>query len=237
MAARNPSFGSKAGRRDRPISVLLVDGDDVTAERIRTYFARNRVLVTVAPTLAAARALLDCGQLPIDVVILELRLTDGRGESLLADLEVRSRQPAVIVTSSSLSDLRADAWEYRPIAVTKPVASAVLLRMVRTVVGGYARPVIERFVTRCSLTKREAEAIVLVARGLRAKEIAERMRVREPTVYTHLTNICAKTDCSDYHEIVAKLFSFACQTIGHTPPDHTAFAEAMSRHRHSASAG
>jgi hypothetical protein len=57
------------------------------------------------------------------------------------------------------------------------------------------------------------------------KEIAERMNCSAPTVYGHLDRICEKTHCQDYHEVVAKLFSFACQARGHTPPDLNAFRD------------
>jgi DNA-binding NarL/FixJ family response regulator len=228
MAQHNLPSHTKPLPRSRPIRVLLVDGDSVGTAEIARFFHRNRVEVTVANTLAEARALLQQEHIAIDVVVLELRLPDGRGESLLPDLEGQARQPAVIITSSFLPELHAEALEYRPIAVSKPISTAALLRMVRTVVGGYARPVIKRFVTGFYLTKRETEAMVLVARGLRAKEIADRMACSEPTVYSHLANICAKTGCIDYHEIVAKLFSFACQAVGHTPPDHRAFAGSLA---------
>jgi DNA-binding NarL/FixJ family response regulator len=227
MAQGNCKVHTKVFQRGRLIRVLLVDGDPVSTVEIAKFFSRHRVQVAVAKTLAEARALLRKDDVAFDVVIFELRLPDGRGELLLPELEGLARQPAIIITSSFLPELRAEALEYRPIAVSKPVSTAALLRMVQTVVGGYARPVIKRFVTGFSLTKRETEAMVLVARGLRAKEIAEQMDCSEQTVYCHLTNICTKTGCTDYHEIVAKLFSFACQAVGHTPPDHKSFAGSL----------
>jgi DNA-binding NarL/FixJ family response regulator len=207
----------------KPIRVLLVEDDSCAADAIACNFSRNALEVTVARTLADAKAFLREGASPFDVVILELHLPDGRGESLLPDIETCPRQPATIITSASLQELQTDALVYRPITVSKPVSPAALLRMVRTVVGGYARPVIERFVTGIDLSRRETEAIVLVAQGLKAKEIAGRMRCSEPTVYGHLARVCEKTGCSDYHEVVARLFAFACQAVGHTPPDHKAF--------------
>lgn len=211
----------------RPIQVLLVDGDATGAKEIEDYFRRHGVSLETVSTLASARELLARSGSIFDVVILELMLTDGRGESLLADLEGPPRQPAVIIVSSHLSELRPETMEFRPAILSKPVSSAALLRMVKTLVGGYTGLVISRFANGLNLTKRESEALVLVARGLRAKEMANCMGCSEQTVYTHLTNICTKTGCGDYHEIVARLFSFACQALGHTPPDHAAIAETM----------
>jgi hypothetical protein len=54
--------------------------------------------------------------------------------------------------------LRADALEYRPVVIAKPVSTTALLRMMRTAVGGYARPVIRRFITGFDLNKCETEA-------------------------------------------------------------------------------
>jgi DNA-binding NarL/FixJ family response regulator len=213
------------------IHVLLVENDSCAVDAIVRDFSRNTVNVTVAHTLAEARMFLRQTEVSFHVVILDLRLPDGRGESLLPNIEACSRQPAVIITSAFLPELHMDALQYRPVVVAKPISTAALLRMVRTVVGGYARPVIRRFVRGFNLSRRETEAIVLVAQGLKAKEIADRMRCSEPTIYGHLAHVCAKTDCSDYHEVVAKLFAFACQALGHTPPDHRAFVERRGRAR------
>lgn len=219
--------GEAASGHSRSISVLLVENDLRSAAAIARDFARSGVKVTVARTLADARVCLHQSQPAIDVVISELRLPDGRGESLLADIEACPRQPAVIITSAFPAELQAAALEYRPVVVAKSVGTSALLRMVRTVVGGYAKPVIKRFVSGFDLSKRETESIVLVAQGLRAKEIAERMRCSEPTIYGHLARVCEKTGCSDYHEVVARLFAFACQAVGHTPPDHKAFVDGV----------
>jgi DNA-binding NarL/FixJ family response regulator len=216
-----------ASASGRLIRVLLVEADSCAAEAIARDFSRNSVDVTVECTVADARAFLRQSTNPIDVVILALCLPDGRGESLLPDIEACQRQPAVIVTSSFLPELGAEALAYRPVIVAKPVSTMALLRMVRTVVGGYARPVIKRFITSFDLSKRETEAIVLVAQGLKPKEIADRMHCSEPTAYGHLARVCAKIGCSDYHEVVARLFAFACQSLGHTPPDHRAFVSGV----------
>jgi DNA-binding NarL/FixJ family response regulator len=160
-----------------------------------------------------------------DVVVIEIHLPDGRGESLLPNIEACSRQPAVILTSARGTGIRADALEYRPISVTKPISPAALLRVVRTVVGGYTRAVIRRFVEGFALSGREIEAVVLVAQGLKPKEVAQRMNCSEPTIYCHLTRASGKTGCKHYQEIIAKLFAFACQSVGHTPPDHRAFVD------------
>jgi DNA-binding NarL/FixJ family response regulator len=220
-----PDHASSASVSDasKPIRVLLVDDDSSVADEIVGHFTRNALTVRVARTLAEARAFLRQSAARVDVVIFSLHLPDGRGESLLPDIEACARRPAVIITSAFLPDLQPGALEYRPVAVPKPVGTDALLRIVRTVVGGYARPVIHRFVKHFALSNREAEATVLLAQGLKAKQIAEHMCCSEKTVYAHLVRVCKKTGCHDYHEVVCTLLAFACHALGHTPPEHPAF--------------
>lgn len=209
----------------KPIRVLLVDDDPSAADEIVRGFARNALTVSVARTLADARAFLHQSGNRVDVVVLALHLPDGRGESLLPEIEARARQPAVIIASADLPGLQPAALEYRPVAVPKPVSADALLRIVRTVVGGYASPAIHRFVRCFDLSKRESQATVLLAQGLSPKEIAQRMCCSEKTVYAHLVRVCRKTGCRDYHQVVCRLLAFACHGLGHTPPEHAAFVD------------
>jgi DNA-binding NarL/FixJ family response regulator len=209
------------------LHVLLVEDDPHAAHVVARDFRRSGVAVTVARTLADARAFLHGNPTDLDAILLDLRLPDGRGESLLPDIEACSPQPAVIITSAFLSELQADALEYRPTAVPKPVTTQALLRMVRVVAEGYARPVIKRFIQGFDLSKREAEAVALVVQGLKPKEIAESMHCSEKTVYAHLARVCEKTCSHDYHEVVGKVFAFACHTVGHSREDHETFVGAV----------
>lgn len=103
------------------IRALLVDSDPRVTNEITSHFTRNGVVLKTAGTLAEARTVLRQNPTAVDVVILELCFPDGRGESLLPDIEICSRQPAVIITSYSLPDLQAVALQYRPVAISKPV--------------------------------------------------------------------------------------------------------------------
>jgi DNA-binding NarL/FixJ family response regulator len=229
VKANDRSAGGAIATGCKAIHALLVEADVRTAKAIAEDLSRNSVRVTAVGTLSDAKVFLRHSEIQIDVVILALRLPDGRGESLLRDIEALSRQPAVVITSAFLSELREDALEYRPVMVPKPVNTCALLRIVRTVASGYTRPIINRFITAYDLSRREKEALVLVSQGLKAKEVAVRMRCSEPTAYGHLARACTKIGCTDYHGILARLFAFACQAVGHTPPDHKAFTDHIAR--------
>ena len=138
---------------------------------------------------------------------------------MLPNLEACARQPGVIIASAFLGQLELSALEYRPALLSKPFETSRLLEMVSTVARSYSQRATERFVRRFHLSRREAEAVMLITRGLKAKEIADRMFCSEKTVYSHLLNTCAKTGCHDYHEVVSKLLAFVCHELGHTQSD------------------
>lgn len=211
----------------RSLHVLLVEDDPQAARVVAKDFGSRGIRVTVARTVAEGREFLHASSTEVDVVILDLRLPDGRGESLLPDIEGCSRRPPVLITSACLSQLQVEALEYRPAAVPKPVTTETLLRMVRVLAEGYARPIIKRFVAHFKLTKREAEALTLAVHGQRAKEIAQQMCCSEQMVYAHLAHACKKTSSRDYHEVVGKVFAFACHTVDHSCDHHETFIAAI----------
>lgn len=202
-----------------------MDSDAHFAQAVIRDFSRYGLSVTVTRTLTEARSFLRLGSRFLDVVLLETSLPDGRGESLLRDIEGCPRQPVLVITSELLHDLQPEAFEYRPVFLGKSLGTAALLKVVRTLVAGYAWPSIRRFAIRFSLTQRETEAVALIAHGARPKEVANRMRCSEQAVYAHLARACKRTHCLDYHHLIGKLFEFVCQSLGRTPPEYPAFMD------------
>ena len=58
----------------------------------------------------------------------------------------------------------------------------------------------------CGLSSREYEIAVLVAQGLRTREIAARLVISQNTVKTHIKHLHAKTGCRTRAELVHSLF-------------------------------
>jgi len=79
------------------------------------------------------------------------------------------------------------------------------------------REVVHRVLKRFNLSTRETEAVLFVAEGLRAKEIAAHMSCSEKTVYAHLARVCKKTGCRDYHEVVCTVLAFVCRVASQPP--------------------
>jgi DNA-binding CsgD family transcriptional regulator len=205
----------------RPLRALLVSDSEESVGTIGRELRYSGFLLSVARTLAEARLLLT--EITVDVAILELSLRDGRGESLLPDLEACRRQPGAIIIGATIGELELSALQYRPFIVTQPVDPKAFSSFARTIALGFANPIVGRFSRRFHLTEREAAATTFAARGLRPKEVADRMNCGEKVIYAHLSRACKKTGCRDYHEMVGMLLSFSLQALGHTPPEHPAF--------------
>ena len=112
-------------------SVLIVDDDESLADNVAEIVASLGVATAVARDRKAALALAAAGDFA--VALIDVRLPDGDGISLLEPLRVRSRfMQLVLVTGNAtlegaIAAVRGDAFAY----VLKPVSPADLLETVR----------------------------------------------------------------------------------------------------------
>lgn len=96
-----------AGQADLPLqglTILAVEDSRYACEALRLMCLRAGARLRRAETLAAARDHLRLYQ--PDVVIIDLGLPDGRGETLIHDLRLSPRRPAVILGTSGNPDGR-----------------------------------------------------------------------------------------------------------------------------------
>jgi DNA-binding NarL/FixJ family response regulator len=224
--------GSKTSRRDGTavgggpkagIRVLVVEDDEDFLRSLIGDFGRDGMALILTHSLAEARRILSDRKATFDAVLLKTRLPDGNGEALLPDLDAMPRQPATIITDALLHELQPASLEYRPVAMPRSAGISALLDLVKSLTIGYRFLLIRRFSFRFRLSTRETQALLLMAHGLRAKGIATSIGCTDPTVYGYLARICEKTGARDSTEILAKLLAFACQELGHTPPEYPAF--------------
>lgn len=96
-----------------------------------------------------------------------------------------------------------------------------------TIDSSSVRPVLNSYFERFRLSARETEAIVFLAQGQRAKEIAEHMSCSEKTVYAHLARVCKKTNCRDFHEVVCAILAFACDILDDAARKHPSFGRRL----------
>jgi CheY-like chemotaxis protein len=113
--------------------VLVVEDSRVTCDALRLIFQRTGARLRRAETLSRARMHLEAYR--PDVVIVDLGLPDGRGETLIA---VASADGLPVLALSGDPDRRIAALDAGAIAfVEKPIPSVTgFLRLIRQLVAG-----------------------------------------------------------------------------------------------------
>ncbi|MGX6508633.1 response regulator [Rhodococcus sp. SJ-2] len=153
-----------------------------------------------------------------DVVLMDLRMPGGGGVEAIAELTSSGARSRVLVLTTYDSDsdtipaIEAGATGYllkdaprdelfaavRAAAEGRTVLSPVVASRLMSRVRGAGAP--------RSLSAREREVLVLVAKGTSNREIARVLFVSEATVKTHLIHIFGKLDVSDRAAAVAAAY-------------------------------
>ena len=115
--------------------ILIVEDDRGAREALAELLRGDGYAVIEAADLAQARAAL--GSHAIDAMLLDLKLPDGEGQTLLDELAVRRTLPATIVMtafgsgSRAIEAMRGGADDY----LQKPIDFDALLLAIRTALG------------------------------------------------------------------------------------------------------
>jgi len=209
------------------IRILLADDQAVVRAGFRTILSAEPDMAVVGEASDGAQAVRMARQLRPDVVLMDIRMpgVDGiRATEELAGECVETPLTVLAVTTFDLDEyvfgaLRAGASGF----LLKDVEPDELVAAVRTVADGLglvAPQVTRRLIAEfarsrrprpdaaalASLTEREHETLLLVARGLSNSEIAEQLMVGPATVKTHVGNLLAKLQCRD--RVQAVVFAY-----------------------------
>ena len=193
------------------IRVLVVDDEAL----IRTGFMH--ILETaddieVVAAVPGGRAVRTVRELRPDVVLLDIRMPDVDGLTILADLRRMPQPPVVAMLTTFDTDeyvttaLRSGAAgfllkdtdpEQLPHLVRTLAEGGTVLssKVTRLVVGGYLdnsvrEPAAARLTA--GLTERERAVLVLMAEGLANNEIGERLHLSTGTIKGHVTSVLGK---------------------------------------------
>jgi DNA-binding NarL/FixJ family response regulator len=197
------------------IKVLLADDQQLVRAGLRTILeveADIEVCGEVGDGLLAVRAAQE--QQP-DVVLMDIRMPNLDGLEATRQIAARGDSPRIVIlTTFDLDEyvfeaLRGGASGF----LLKDTTADELVRAVRLAIAGDAllapsvtRRLIERFANHASapstpslatLTEREREVLLLVARGLSNTEVAERLFLGETTVKTHVAHVLDKLELRD----------------------------------------
>jgi len=195
-----------------PIRLLIADDHEVVRDGLRLLLETEEDFQVVGEAADGAAAVQLTAELQPQVILMDLRMPGMDG--LTAIDQIRARWPAValvILTTYNEDDLmlrglRAGACGYllkdinrqtlfatlraaaRGEVLLKPEMLARLLAPQQTADGAPARAVAPG----PTLTEREQEVLIAVARGERSKEIAAQLQISERTVKAHLASIYNK---------------------------------------------
>jgi DNA-binding NarL/FixJ family response regulator len=205
------------------IRVLVADDQALVRGGFRSILETHADIEVVGEAADGQEAVELAARTAPDVVLMDIRMPRLDGIAATAALQALDPPPKVLIlTTFDLDDyvyetLQAGASGF----LLKSAPPRELAGAIRTVASGDAllapeitRRLIEEYVARprrpaapdagfARLTPREAEVMLLIARGLSNTEIAGRLFLSEPTVKTHVTRIFAKLGVRDrVHAVV-----------------------------------
>jgi DNA-binding NarL/FixJ family response regulator len=202
---------------------MLVDDHEVVRQGIRALVEAAGGMTVVAEASGVAEAVERASLTLPDIVVMDVRLTDGSG--IEATREIRAARPdtKVIMLTSFADDealfasIMAGAAGY----VLKQVRSNDLVRSIRAVAEGQSLldpavtgAVLERLrkgkhllmdPKLARLSPQEERILSLVAEGKTNKEIGEELRLAEKTVKNYVSAILSKLEVTRRAEAAAYL--------------------------------
>ena len=210
---------------DNPIRVLLVDDQELFRAGVAVIVEAQPDMTVVGTAGDGAEAVRLVGELEPDVVLMDIRMPTMDGVEATKQIFSPGRAAGrnrpvrvVVLTTFNLDDRAATAIRYGASGfLLKDTTPAMLQDAIRTVYAGNAVLAPEdlaallegEFRTRhapppgyATLTDKELEVLLAVARGLSNAEIAGSIFVSESTVKTHVGSILRKLDLRDRVQIV-----------------------------------
>jgi DNA-binding NarL/FixJ family response regulator len=203
------------------IRVFVADDQMLIRQGIRTLLEMDGNISVVGEAADGAEAVAALQSMPVDVLLLDIRMPGTDGIEVLRTLAAGGAlPPTLILTTFDDSDvvldgIRAGARGF----LLKDVSYQQLVAAIRAVASGatvFQPAVTERLLRagrtaridtdapREQLTGREAEVVRLMAGGYSNREIAEALGTAEGTVKNHVSSILAKFGVRDRTRAVLK---------------------------------
>lgn len=193
---------------DRGCTVYIVDDDASMRDSLSLLLG---LLGYHAACFASAEALLAAYQDKwTGCVVADLRLPGKSGLELQAELRARgSRLPFVIITahgdvSSARAAFQSEAVDFLEKPFDEADLRAAIEKSLEKELGRIERAAAENdeAAKLVKLTPREREVLVLVGKGLHAKEIARALAISPRTVEVHKASVMAKLGARNVAELV-----------------------------------
>ena len=205
-----------------PIRVVVADDQAAVREPLAAVLAMAPDIDVVATAANGGEVLAAVADLPVDVVLMDLRMPVMDGTEATGVLSREHPEVAVVVLTTFADDdsimaaLSAGARGY----LTKNAGRQDIARAIRAAAAGQSvldREVQDRLLAAvrtnrlapqqplpADLTRREREVLALIGQGLPNRAIAERLFISEATVKTHINNLFTKADMQDRADAVRR---------------------------------
>ncbi len=206
-----------------PLRVMLVDDHEVVRGGIKALLQATDDIVVTAEAGSVREAIDEAERSRPDVVVMDVRLTDGSGIEATREIRARRPQTAVLMLTSFADDealfasIMAGASGY----VLKQIKSGQLVRAIRAV--GQGQSLLDPAVTKsvldrlrkgkhllsderlARLSPQEERILSLVADGRTNKQIGEELHLAEKTVKNYVSSILSKLEVARRAEAAAYL--------------------------------
>ena len=200
------------------IRVAIADDHPIFRDGVRKLLESEEDISVVGEVSSGAECPAMLAKLKPDILLLDLRMPDKDGLTLLEEMNFDTLPTRVVVLTATEDDrdvVRSMRLGARGV-VLKQSASDLLIKSIRKVAGGeiwldkrMTAEVMKAFSKSTEtgrrekplLSDREKEIVQLVAQGFRNREIGEKLFISEQTVKNHLHNIFDKLGVSDRLEL------------------------------------
>ena len=203
--------------------IIIIDDHPLFREGIKTILNRKPKYEVVGETGTGCEGLQMVKDLKPDLVLLDLSLPDMRGIELISDiLKSAAKAGILIVSMHSKIDYIVKSFQYGAMGyiVKESAAETLLIAIEHIIKGDYymdtsvSQKVVKKLATLPpkksisvkpgyeSLTPREQEVMAMLAEGMNAVQIADKLFISSKTAENHRSNIMRKLGLHSTIELV-----------------------------------